>query len=330
MPDTSSPVQHRLPAEGADPLALGGVNDANLTELGRVSGLRVVLRDDHLLLSGRLEDVERTVPVAQHMIQMARTGVPFGTDDVARFFDASRSGNGVGKLADPGRVVVPGVRRAITPKSEGQAAYLQNIEENDITVGIGPAGTGKTYLAVAMAVDALFKKRVKRIILARPAVEAGENLGFLPGDLQEKIDPYLRPLYDALEDMIPHDRLRRAMETRAIEIAPLAYMRGRTLQDAFVILDEAQNATGMQMKMFLTRLGLNSKAVITGDPTQVDLPRREDSGLLQIERILKGIEGISFVYMKPTDVIRHRLVREIIRAYAADAGQDADAEQGAG
>jgi phosphate starvation-inducible PhoH-like protein len=321
MPDTSSPVQHRLPAEGADPLALGGVNDANLTELGRVSGLRVVLRDDHLLLSGRLEDVERTVPVAQHMIQMARTGVPFGTDDVARFFDASRSGNGVGKLADPGRVVVPGVRRAITPKSEGQAAYLQNIEENDITVGIGPAGTGKTYLAVAMAVDALFKKRVKRIILARPAVEAGENLGFLPGDLQEKIDPYLRPLYDALEDMIPPDRLRRAMESRSIEIAPLAYMRGRTLQDAFVILDEAQNATRAQMKMFLTRLGLNSRAVITGDKTQIDLPNRGDSGLIEVEQVLKGIEGIAFSYLSGRDVIRHRLVKEIIEAYAIASGE---------
>ncbi len=321
MPDTSSPVQHRLPAEGADPLALGGVNDANLTELGRVSGLRVVLRDDHLLLSGRLEDVERTVPVAQHMIQMARTGVPFGTDDVARFFDASRSGNGVGKLADPGRVVVPGVRRAITPKSEGQAAYLQNIDENDITVGIGPAGTGKTYLAVAMAVDALFKKRVKRIILARPAVEAGENLGFLPGDLQEKIDPYLRPLYDALEDMIPPDRLRRAMESRSIEIAPLAYMRGRTLQDAFVILDEAQNATRAQMKMFLTRLGLNSKAVITGDKTQIDLPNKSDSGLIEVEQVLKGIEGIAFSYLSGRDVIRHRLVKEIIEAYAIASGE---------
>ncbi|HEX8358497.1 MAG TPA: PhoH family protein [Longimicrobium sp.] len=332
MADTSSPVQHRLPAEGADPLALSGVNDAHLTELGRVSGVRVVLRDDHILLSGKLEDVERTAPVAQHMIQMARTGVPFGTDDVARFFDATRSGNGVGKLADPGRVVVPGVRRAITPKSEGQASYLQNIDENDITVGIGPAGTGKTYLAVAMAVDALFRKRVKRIILARPAVEAGENLGFLPGDLQEKIDPYLRPLYDALEDMIPPDRLRRAMESRSIEIAPLAYMRGRTLQDAFVILDEAQNATRAQMKMFLTRLGLNSKAVITGDKTQIDLPNKGDSGLIEVEQVLKGIEGIAFSYLSGRDVIRHRLVKEIIEAYAAASGEtlpDGSQEPGA-
>ncbi|HEX6036639.1 PhoH family protein [Longimicrobium sp.] len=323
MADTNNAaVQHRIPAEGADPLSLSGVNDANLLELGKRAGLRVVLRDDHLLLSGDLKDVERAVPVAQHMVEMARNGVPFGTDDVARFYDAAGSENGVRTVADAAPVVVPGPRKTVRPKSEGQAKYLTAIEENDVVIGIGPAGTGKTYLAVAMAVDALFRKRVKRIILARPAVEAGENLGFLPGDLQEKIDPYLRPLYDALEDMIPPDRLRRAMESRAIEIAPLAYMRGRTLQDAFVILDEAQNATRAQMKMFLTRLGLNSKAVITGDKTQVDLPRREDSGLVEIENVLKGIEGIAFSYLSGADVIRHRLVKDIIRAYDAARGDE--------
>jgi phosphate starvation-inducible PhoH-like protein len=324
MPDNNTAIQHRIPADGADPLALGGVNDANLLELGKRAGLRVVLRDDHLLLSGDLKDVERAVPVAQHMVQMARNGVPFGTDDVARYLDASVSENGVRRLAEAGAVAVPGPRKTVRPKSEGQAGYLAAIEENDVVVGIGPAGTGKTYLAVAMAVDALFKKRVKRIILARPAVEAGENLGFLPGDLQEKIDPYLRPLYDALEDMIPPDRLRRAMESRAIEIAPLAYMRGRTLADAFVILDEAQNATRAQMKMFLTRMGLNSKAVITGDKTQIDLPRREDSGLVEVEQVLKGIEGIAFVYMSGQDVVRHRLVKDIIRAYDAARGDGAE------
>ncbi len=322
-------VQHRLSTEGADPLLLGGINDAHLTELGRLSGLRVVLRGDHLLLSGGTEEIERAVPVAQHMIELARGSQAFGQDDVERFWDEALHADGGARLGEGGKIVVPGARRTISPKSGGQREYLEAIAENDIVIGVGPAGTGKTYLAVAMAVDALAKKRVKRIVLARPAVEAGENLGFLPGDLQDKVDPYLRPLYDALEDMMPADRLKRALESRSIEIAPLAYMRGRTLQDAFVILDEAQNATGLQMKMFLTRLGLNSKAVITGDPTQVDLPRREDSGLLQVERILKGIEGISFVYMKPTDVIRHRLVREIIRAYAAAAGEDADAEAGA-
>jgi phosphate starvation-inducible PhoH-like protein len=322
MPEQA--IQHRIPAEGADPLALSGVNDANLNELARRSGLRVFLRGDHLLLSGSLEGVERAVPVAQHMIEVARRGEALGTDDVARFFDtaAENGGDGLERLAEAGRVVVAGPRKTVTAKSEGQAKYLAAIEDNDIVVGIGPAGTGKTYLAVAMAVDALSKKRVKRIVLARPAVEAGENLGFLPGDLQEKIDPYLRPLYDALEDMIPQDRLRRAMESRSIEIAPLAYMRGRTLQDAFVILDEAQNATTAQMKMFLTRLGLNSKAVITGDKTQIDLPRREDSGLLEAEQVLKGIPGIAFAYLKGSDVIRHRLVKEIIRAYAAHSGHE--------
>jgi len=332
MSDTTNQaaVQHRIPADGADPLGLSGVNDANLLELGRRSGLRVVLRDDHLLLSGELKDVERAVPVAQHMVEMARNGVPFGTDDVARFYDASGSENGVRTMAEAAPVVVPGPRRTVRPKSEGQAKYLAAIEEHDVVVGIGPAGTGKTYLAVAMAVDALFRKRVKRIILARPAVEAGENLGFLPGDLQEKIDPYLRPLYDALEDMIPPDRLRRSMESRAIEIAPLAYMRGRTLQDAFVILDEAQNATRAQMKMFLTRLGMNSKAVITGDKTQIDLPRREDSGLVEVEGVLKGIEGIAFAYLSGADVIRHRLVKDIIRAYDAARGDGREGEAGEG
>jgi phosphate starvation-inducible protein PhoH and related proteins len=331
MSNEPTPVQHRIPADGADPLALAGVSDVLLLELGRLADVRVVLRGDHLLLSGALERVERAVPVAQEMIRMARDGIPFGVEEVARFFEASASGDGVRRLADAaGRVAVPGPRKTVTPKSEGQARYLQAIAENDVVIGIGPAGTGKTYLAVAMAVDALFRKRVKRIILARPAVEAGENLGFLPGDLQEKIDPYLRPLHDALEDMIPADRLRRAMESRAIEIAPLAYMRGRTLQEAFVILDEAQNATRAQMKMFLTRLGLNSRAVITGDKTQIDLPRREDSGLIEVETVLKGIEGIAFAYLKGADVVRHRLVKDIVRAYDAASGEDVEGDGEAG
>jgi phosphate starvation-inducible PhoH-like protein len=274
-----------------------------------------------MVLSGSPSEVERATAAAEHLLDLARAGEAFGADDVERALDAL-DGDGASRTApDPGRIVLPGARKAIVPKTEGQRRYLEAIERNDIVVGIGPAGTGKTYLAVAMATDALFKKRVKRIVLARPAVEAGENLGFLPGDLQDKVDPYLRPLYDALDDMVPADRLRRALETRAIEVAPLAYMRGRTLQDAFVILDEAQNATALQMKMFLTRLGLNSKAVITGDKTQIDLPRKSDSGLLQVEQVLQGIEGIAFAYLQPTDVIRHRLVKDIIRAYAAAAGE---------
>src|SRR5690606_3631728 len=297
----------------------------------RLCGCRVVLRDDQMLFSGGTDEIRRVVPVAQHMVDLARMGVGFSTHDIARFADTVAADEGsLSRLGEGVRIAIAGARKVITAKSEGQRAYLEAIENNDIVVGIGPAGTGKTYLAVAMAVDALHKKRVKRIILARPAVEAGENLGFLPGDLQEKVDPYLRPLYDALEDMMPAERVRRALETRAIEIAPLAYMRGRTLHDSFVILDEAQNATTLQMKMFLTRLGLNSKAVITGDKTQIDLPSRDQSGLLQVETVLKGIEGIAFVYMRPADVIRHRLVKEIIRAYAAASGEEDNEDEAAG
>jgi phosphate starvation-inducible PhoH-like protein len=313
-------VEHRLDAEGADQLLLAGVNDANMKEVGRLFGVRVVLRGDHVILSGELEAVERAVPVTHHLIELARLRAPFDTTDVARFADEAAQLGEVGRVdpADEIRIAIPGSRKVITPKSEGQRRYLAAIGEHDVVIGIGPAGTGKTYLAVARAVEALYKKRVKRIILARPAVEAGENLGFLPGDLQEKVDPYLRPLYDALEDMMPADRVRRALEARTIEIAPLAYMRGRTLSDAFVILDEAQNATTAQMKMFLTRLGLNSKVVITGDKTQIDLPRISDSGLLQVERILTGIDGIDVLYLDAMDVIRHRLVKDIIRAYASE------------
>jgi phosphate starvation-inducible protein PhoH and related proteins len=348
--EESTIIQHRLPSEGADYLLLAGVNDAHLQELARVSGCRVILRGDYLILSGELADVEGTIPVAQQLIDMARLQTPFGVDDVRRLAaaagragtaerragadpqvagDGAAGGAGAGEgalLREDLRILLPGLRKVIQPRSAGQAAYLEAIARNDIVISIGPAGTGKTYLAVAMAVDALLKNRVKRIILARPAVEAGESLGFLPGDLQEKVDPYLRPLYDALEDMLPHDRVRRYLEMRTIEIAPLAYMRGRTLSDAFVILDEAQNATTAQMKMFLTRLGLNSRTVITGDKTQIDLVRRSDSGLLEVEEILTGIEGINFTYLEAEDVVRHRLVKDIIDAYAAaDVEREAEA-----
>ncbi len=343
MADEPTVIQHRLPSEGADYLLLAGVNDAHLQELASLTGCRVILRGDYLILSGELDDVERAIPVAQQLIDLAKLQSPFNVDDVRRLVanaaidvdnDADRTGlelPGTAALTagerDGGlrredlRILLPGVRKVIQPRSEGQEGYLEAIAKNDIVIAIGPAGTGKTYLAVAMAVDALLKNRVKRIILARPAVEAGESLGFLPGDLQEKVDPFLRPLYDALEDMLPHDRVRRYLEMRTIEIAPLAYMRGRTLSDAFVILDEAQNATTAQMKMFLTRLGLNSRTVITGDKTQIDLVRRSDSGLLEVEAILKGIEGISFIYLEAADVVRHRLVKDIIDAYAAAGGE---------
>jgi len=315
----SDDVVHRLSVEGVDPLALAGVNDANLLELARRLGVRVSLRGDSLSLAGPAAAIERAGPVAQALIDLARMGEALDVHDVERVVADEAQGELGRQSADPVKIILPGLRRVIQPKTAGQREYLRSIAEHDIVIGIGPAGTGKTYLAVAAAVDALARKRVRRIILARPAVEAGENLGFLPGDLQEKVDPYLRPLYDALEDMMPRDRVQKALETRMIEIAPLAYMRGRTLSDAFVILDEAQNATGMQMKMFLTRLGVNSRAVITGDKTQIDLPNREDSGLLQVERILPGIEGIGFCYLGDADVVRHRLVRDIIRAYAEDA-----------
>ncbi len=307
----------RLSAEGADPLTLAGVNDSNLIELTRQTGARVSLRGDAMTLAGPAEAVERAAPVAQRMIDAARQRVPLEADDVLRLtLEVQRDG----AVPDgEARIVLPGVRKVIQAKTPGQTAYLRLLQDQDIVIGIGPAGTGKTYLAVAAAVDALARRRVRRIVLARPAVEAGESLGFLPGDMQAKVDPYLRPLYDALEDMMPMERMQRALETRTIEIAPLAYMRGRTLADAFVILDEAQNATSLQMKMFLTRLGSNSRAVITGDKTQVDLPKHQESGLLQVERILTGIEGIGIHYFDESDVVRHRLVREIIRAYAADA-----------
>jgi phosphate starvation-inducible protein PhoH and related proteins len=311
----SDDVVQRLSVEGVDPLALAGVNDANLLELARRLGVRVSLRGDSLSLAGPAAAIERAGPIAQALIDLARMGENLDVHDVERVV----ADEAPASPPDPVKIILPGLRRVIQPKTAGQREYLRSIAEHDIVIGIGPAGTGKTYLAVAAAVDALARKRVRRIILARPAVEAGENLGFLPGDLQEKVDPYLRPLYDALEDMMPRERVQKALETRTIEIAPLAYMRGRTLSDAFVILDEAQNATGMQMKMFLTRLGVNSRAVITGDKTQIDLPNREDSGLLQVERILPGIEGIGFVYLGDADVVRHRLVRDIIRAYAEDA-----------
>lgn len=322
MPDPSTRtandiVQHRLPAEGADQLILAGVNDANLQELARICGCRVVLRDDNVVLSGPLSDVERCVPLAQHMIELARLETPFAAGDIQRFADLVAEREDLAPSAlEASRIILPGTRKIITPKSTGQKLYVDEISQRDIVIGIGPAGTGKTYLAVAMAVDALHMKRLRRVILTRPVVEAGEQLGFLPGSVEEKVDPYLRPLYDALGDMMPPEQLRRALENRSLEIAPLAYMRGRTLSDAFVILDEAQNTTTLQMKMFLTRLGLNSKAVITGDKTQIDLPRREDSGLLEVERILRDIDGISFVYLSEADVVRHRLVRDIIKAYA--------------
>jgi phosphate starvation-inducible PhoH-like protein len=320
-------IQHRIPAAGADPLILAGVNDSHLKSLARLGDCRVILRGDELILSGAVEAVERCAPVAQRMIRLARLQRPFDTADVGRYFEeAERAPATLEEDGDDATIALPGARKVIRPKSTGQRDYLKAIRDHDVAIGIGPAGTGKTYLAVAMAADALMRKRVRRIILTRPAVEAGEALGFLPGDIREKVDPYLRPLYDALEDMMPSDRVRKAIEEHVIEVAPLAYMRGRTLSDAFLILDEAQNATTAQMKMFLTRLGLNSKTVITGDKTQIDLARKEESGLLDIERVLRDVDGISFTYLDEADVVRHRLVKDIIRAYADQDGRVAEGD----
>ena len=302
-------------------LTLAGVNDGNLVELSRLCGVKVALRGDAMSITGPPELVERAMEIGRRMTDRARQRMDLTPDDVLRLSEDDRAGvngNGNGNGTSEGRIALPGVRKLIQAKSSGQAEYLAKIAENDIVVGIGPAGTGKTFLAMAAAIDALTKKKVRRIILARPAVEAGESLGFLPGDMQAKVDPYLRPLYDALDEMMPQERVQKALETRVIEIAPLAFMRGRTLSDAFVILDEAQNATAMQMKMFLTRLGVSSQIVITGDKTQIDLPKREESGLMQVERILPGIDGIAFHYFTDVDVVRHRLVRDIIKAYAED------------
>jgi phosphate starvation-inducible PhoH-like protein len=309
----------RLSTEGADLLTLAGVNDANLIELSRLFGVRVALRGDMMTITGPADLVDRAVIVGGRMVDLARQRQPLTPDDVLRLSESGGEGPEGSEGLARGHIALPGMRKVVQAKTPGQAEYLAKIAEHDIVVGIGPAGTGKTYLAVAAAVDALTRKRVRRIVLARPAVEAGESLGFLPGDMQAKVDPYLRPLYDALDEMMPFERVQKALETRVIEIAPLAFMRGRTLGDAFVILDEAQNATALQMKMFLTRLGVNSKIVITGDKTQVDLPRREESGLTQVERILPGIEGIAFHYFTEADVVRHRLVRQIIKAYDADS-----------
>jgi len=315
----SDDVTHRLSAEGADPLTLAGVNDELLQALAQATGAGVTMRGDQLLLTGSLESVERATRAATAMITLARSGETISRPDVERFATNGEPLPGLDQIDDL-KIHLPGLRKVVQPKTPGQRVYVQAIRDNDIVIGIGPAGTGKTYLAVALGVEALTRKLVRKLVLARPAVEAGERLGFLPGDLQAKVDPYLRPLYDALDDLMPPERLQKALETRTIEIAPLAYMRGRTLADSFVILDEAQNVTGGQMKMFLTRLGQNSRAVVIGDKTQIDLPHREESGLIQVERLLPGIDGVGFCYLEERDVVRHRLVRDIIRAYAEDQG----------
>ncbi|MFY9647715.1 MAG: PhoH family protein, partial [Terriglobales bacterium] len=295
---------------------LFGTRDENLHVLEDGLNINIDLRADGIELEGAPRDVARAEQLFADYEHLRRTGHQFVNGDLNSMLrvvvgDQNATLRG---LAEAGRQRSFG-RRTVQPKSPNQRRYLEAIEKHDMVFGVGPAGTGKTYLAVAMAISALLNKQVNRIILARPAVEAGERLGFLPGTLQEKIDPYLRPLYDALFDMLEPERVERYLEKNVIEIAPIAFMRGRTLNDSFVILDEAQNTTSEQMKMFVTRLGFNSKAVITGDVTQIDLPSARRSGLIEAAEILQGVNGLAFVHFDESDVVRHHLVQRIIRAY---------------
>ena len=295
---------------------LFGTRDENLRLLEDGLKVKIDLRADSIEIEGAAADVNRAGQVFSDFEDLQKRGHQFVNGDLNSMLrviatDPSASLKG---LAEAGKQRSFG-KRQLQPKSINQRRYMEAIEKSDMVFGIGPAGTGKTYLAVAMAVSALMAKKVSRIILARPAVEAGERLGFLPGTLQEKVDPYLRPLYDALYDMLEPEKVDRFLEKNVIEIAPIAFMRGRTLNDAFVIMDEAQNTTSEQMKMFVTRLGFNAKAVITGDITQIDLPNASRSGLVEAANILKNVEGISFQYFDEQDVVRHQLVQRIIRAY---------------
>jgi len=295
---------------------LFGTRDENLHLLENGLNVSIDLKSDSVEIEGAARDVARAEQVFYDYEALRKSGYAFHNGDLGSMLRivASDENATLKGLAEAGKQRSFG-KRPVQPKGLNQRRYLEAIEKNDMVFGIGPAGTGKTYLAVAMALAALASKRVNRIILARPAVEAGERLGFLPGTLQEKVDPYLRPLYDALYDMMDPEKIDRYFEKNIIEIAPIAFMRGRTLNDAFVILDEAQNTTQEQMKMFVTRLGFNSKAVITGDITQIDLPNRARSGLLEAVDILRSVEGLAFCYFDESDVVRHHLVQRIIRAY---------------
>ncbi|MDA8226667.1 MAG: PhoH family protein [Desulfitobacterium hafniense] len=293
-----------------------GLEDVNLRMLEERLGVKCFVRGEELIVTGSGENVEQTEAAINELLSMIRQGHNLSPADVGYVISRVEEGHETG-IADMLTKTIASTHRGrpIKAKTLGQANYIESLERNTIVFGIGPAGTGKTYLAVVMAVRALRAKTVNRIVLTRPAVEAGEKLGFLPGDLQEKVDPYLRPLYDALYDLLGPETAQRYVEKGTIEIAPLAYMRGRTLDDSFIILDEAQNTTPEQMKMFLTRIGFGSQAVVTGDVTQVDLPRGHFSGLIEIQRILKGIPDISFHYFTAADVVRNPLVQKIIQAY---------------
>jgi phosphate starvation-inducible PhoH-like protein len=306
--------QIELPPRGLE--TLFGVHDQNIKYLESLLDVQINGRGHSLSVDGDPNDVDTVERILKDFAALFAEGRQF-TDKELREAFAQIAEDRAYSLRDyfTKSRFSPAGKKQVAPKSAMQRRYIETITQKDIVFGIGPAGTGKTYLGVAMAVQALMQKQVNRIVLARPAVEAGEKLGFLPGDLQEKVDPYLRPLYDALFDLVDYERVTKLLEKRVIEIAPLAFMRGRTLSDAFVILDEAQNTTSEQMKMFLTRIGFGSKAVITGDVTQIDLPTGKRSGLVEAERVLAGIDGIEFVYFSDKDVVRHKLVQMIIKAY---------------
>ena len=316
-------VTRKVELDSAYAQSVLGINDDNLRVLDRYLDVEFHARGTTLSVRGEADQVAHALALIEELESMARRGVPLGADTVVeavRIMEVEAPGSVADIL---GEEIIARRGKVIRPKTAGQRRYVDAIDNNTITFGIGPAGSGKTYLAVAKAVQALQNKQVKRIILTRPAVEAGEKLGFLPGGLSEKIDPYLRPLYDSLRDMMDPEAIPKLIEAGIIEVAPLAYMRGRTLSDAFVILDEAQNTTGAQMKMFLTRLGFGSKMVVTGDTSQVDLPRGTVSGLRVARRILADIDDISFQEMRADDVVRHHLISRIVAAYDRHDAQNA-------
>jgi phosphate starvation-inducible protein PhoH and related proteins len=317
-----------VPEEGIE--TLFGSYDENLKRLETLFNVRIKTQGHELLVEGEPGDLDRVDRIVGQLSSLMREGYKLSNTDVKTAADLVARDDGV-DLRDHflKGSLMPGGKRRVAPKSVTQRRYLDAIEQHDIVFGIGPAGTGKTYLAMAQAVSYLVAKKVSRIILARPAVEAGEKLGFLPGDLQEKVNPYLRPLYDALYDMLDVERVVRYLERGTIEVAPIAFMRGRTLNDSFVILDEAQNTTSEQMKMFLTRLGFGAKAVITGDVTQIDLPFGRTSGLVEAMKVVSHVEGISFVYFDERDVVRHKLVQQIVKAYEAFSTGNGDGAPGA-